>query len=144
MPSSRRVSQGAVISLVLYNIYVTDIPPTDTLETHAIQSADDRILLSFGDDTEEAAENLQGLPNITQDFCHRWKLRINPEKSKILKISGLKCKQSYRTRRLTKIAQFHINGAPINELESLKHLGITYNTKFDFTQHANSMIERGP
>lgn len=116
------VSQGSVLGPILYNIYVADMPEAITQDTHSVQFADDQMLIASGDDTEIATENLQGFADTTKSFCQKWKIRINPEKCKLLKISGLKKNQSYRTRRLTKLAAITFDNTPVETVESLKYL----------------------
>lgn len=137
------VPQGAVLSPVLYNLYVADLPAPDALETQSIQFADDQFLLAYGDDTEAAVENLEEYANDIVAFCKRWKIKINPAKSQFIKIYGRKCKQSHRTRRITKNARIFVDNTEVEAVSSLKYLGININDRYDFSQHAQLMAKRG-
>lgn len=104
------VPQGAVLSPSLFNIYVSDLPKSSTLDTSTIQFADDQLLLGHGCDMDKSIENLQLLLDKTAKFGHDWKLRVNPQKCQLVKIFGSKNKQSSRTRRQSKNAELRWNG----------------------------------
>lgn len=137
------VPQGSVLSPSLYNIYIFDMPQPDTFNTTSIQFADDQLLMSSDNNTEESIEDLQSFMNITKQYCDTWKLKINNEKCKFIKISGLKKHQLNETRRATRRATITIENTPIDEVDQLKYLGINFNNKYQFGNHASEMCKRG-
>ena len=66
--------------------------------------------MSWSDDPDEAIENLEDFGASTNAYCEKWKVKINSEKSQLIKITGLEKYESSRTRRLTKKARIAVNG----------------------------------
>ncbi|MEW8544065.1 MAG: reverse transcriptase family protein [Candidatus Thiodiazotropha sp.] len=95
------VRQGDAISPILFNLYVSDLqnylsvdhhtPLLDTTYVNCLMYADDLVLVS------RSEVGLQGLIDKLSDYCKRWKMDVNTEKTKILKFSGNghKCKTSF-------------------------------------------------
>lgn len=82
------VKQGCVLSPTLFKLYVNDLPdifnekcsPVSMLnkQTNCLLFADDIIILS------ETKEGLQNALNKLHDYCLKWRLIINPDKSKVM------------------------------------------------------------
>ena len=101
--SSVGVKQGCVLSPLLFNLYLSDLPAVfndndcfpvhvNSLSTNCLMFADDLVLLS------ETADGLQKCINRLDAYCKKWSLNINLSKTKVIifnkgghKISNFKC-----------------------------------------------------
>lgn len=141
LPIVAGVPQGAILSPLLYNLYIADMPSPDTTNIQSIQFADDHLMLAWGD-TKDATDDLSTFANSVNTYCDYWKIRINPEKCELLKISGLKKRQSGRTRRLTKNVNIAINNVDVKQVQSFKYLGIEFNEKYCFGQQSRNVLSK--
>lgn len=107
------ILQGSILSL-LFNEYLTDLPNfldhcngimINTLNLTHIAYADDIVLLA------SSAEQLQQSVNSLHEFCSKWHLIVNIDKTKVMKI-GDKSQCS-----------IYYNGKQIEEITSFKYLG---------------------
>ena len=119
------LKQGDNLSPKLFNIYINDLPEDiEKGETHPVRIhnldinclmwADDIILLS------ETKEGLQNCLNNLSSYCKKWRLEINPKKTKsiIFREKGTKITNN----------QFNINTVPIEMTREYTYLGISINT----------------
>ena len=73
------------ISPILFNLYVSDFQSYigfDTSFVNCLMYADDLVLIS------RSEVWLQGLINKLGDYCKRWRMKVNTDKTKIIKFSG--------------------------------------------------------
>ncbi len=88
-------------------------------------------VLAYADDLVLIAENevdLQSLINILQNWCYKWRLCVNVDKTKIMHFRN-------KDSPLTKVA-FVINGQPLECVEEYKYLGIMMDQFHDFVKTA--------
>ena len=118
--NTQGVIQGGVISPLLFNIFLEDLPPylnneygakIDDIKIDHILQADDLVLIS------ETQSGLQKLIYGLEKFCKRWHLEINTDKTKILIFNK-------RYVIVPVASKFFINSAEIEETDSYKYLGI--------------------
>ena len=115
------VRQGCVLSPLLFNIFLADLPKKlesisgkvkiDTLEINSLIWADDLVLLS------ENENNLTQLLETLDAYCKDNKLTINIEKSK--------CMIFNKTGRLIR-RNFFINGNKLENIRNYKYLGFLF------------------
>ena len=115
------VRQGCVLSPLLFNLFLADLPKKlelsagklkiDPIEINSLIWADDIILLA------ENESNLKELLNITEIYCKDNKLTINTNKTK--------CVIFNRTGKLLR-NKFYIGGVEIENVRSYKYLGILF------------------
>ncbi|CAL4094820.1 unnamed protein product, partial [Meganyctiphanes norvegica] len=87
------------------------------IELYVLLFADDTVILA------ESANELQLALDALQDYCRIWKLKINVDKSKIIRFSK---------RRTKNLPNFILNGETINIVDTYVYLGTTikFNGKF--------------
>ena len=83
------VRQGECLSPFLFSMYINDIE--DYVKTHGFQGINTghvrMFLLLYADDTVIISENRQDLQlglDIVENYCNKWKIILNIEKTKIL------------------------------------------------------------
>ena len=131
------VHQGSVLSPLLFNIFINDIGKTLLADdapilyhskVNHLLYADDLVLMST---TEEGLQrNIDKL----QDFCTKWGLTINTNKSKVMTFS--------KTGRMVKDKfRFVIGKDDIEYVNQYKYLGVifTSNAKFSVAEKNLSM-----
>jgi hypothetical protein len=106
-----------------------------TRRTKAVAFADDLILVIRGETVSEA-ENFSNLEmsKITV-WSKRNKVRFNEEKSKVMLISR-------RKRKEVKDINIYLNNKPLEQVTTMKYLGIIIDDKFKFRQHISYTAEK--
>ena len=119
------VLQGGVISPMLFNIFLEDLPKylnskygvkMDDIDICHLLQADDLVLIS---ETEFGLKQLlMGL----EKFCNRWHIILNLQKTKVMIYN-----QKYILGR--KLRTFQFNGMSIDETNSYTYLGTIFTTE---------------
>lgn len=133
---SQGVKQGAILSPLLYSIFVDDLLvalENSGLGIHigdlycgAPMYADDLALAA------SAPEELQAMLNMVAHYAHTWRYRLNPSKSCIMVVG----------RRKPPNFVFHLDGIPLETSQEYTHLGIirtASESSISRTQHQISL-----
>ena len=119
------VQQGSVLSPILFNIMMNDIPKDQEVKTTIY--ADDVTITSLGRTLEEAKANAQRYLNLFCTWLRKWNLNINPHKSSF---------QIYSSKRVIPDCQIKISNVNIKYVKEQKILGITFDCpKFTLNTH---------
>ena len=139
MQTNNGVRQGDSISPLLFNIYINDLPQIcdndqsrpPSLNSESIPAllyADDLILLS------ETAEGLQNSLNLLHNYCTKWKLAVNLNKTNVITIgkgkSPIKTNYKFRNKEL-------------NSSSTYKYLGTIINSNGTFTHAKRDLKQKG-
>ncbi len=124
------VPQGAILSPLLFSVYVNDIPSDGSTNL-------------FADDTSSfvttALPSL--LPVLLQDrvdslnsWFNKWLLAVNGTKSAVMVFRSTKMKH----------IQMHItvNSMPISQVTSHRHLGIVFSENLSWSSHVDSIVTK--
>ena len=119
------VPQGSVLSPLLFLIYVNDLQKPHHRQNSKSQFADDTALWAAGKNVQFAAKLLRKDLRKLAKWCAKWRIKLNPEKTKVIIISW---------------SSLAINSEPILKLygerlkiyPKVKFLGITFDSKFTF------------
>ena len=132
------VRQGENLSPFLFAIYIND------LETFFIENnieclqkiseyAIDQMglylklfLLLYADDTiliSESATGMQRMLNVFDDYCTRWKLSVNLDKTNVVIFEKRKCRRN---------VMFKMKGEEIKQADSYTYLGLLFNYNCSF------------
>ena len=124
------VKQGCILSPLLFNLFVNDLPncfETEKCEpialgdhlVNCLMYADDIVLLS------NSKEGLQNSLSNLKEFCDSWNLKINIEKTKIIIFN--------KSGKLLKNYGFYINDIQLENVQEYKYLGILMRASGTFT-----------
>lgn len=119
-PIKAGVPQGSVLSPLLFNLYVADIPTTDN--TNTLMFADDTAIWSSHHNPITAHKNLQTHLELIHTWTQNWRISLNPSKSKAIAFSNLALRKLRRRLPNNKLT---INNTPIPMSNQTKYLGIT-------------------
>ena len=132
------VKQGCVLSPLLFNLYLADLPNIFTDDCQPINIANTQIsCLMFADDLilmSESAEGLKKCINRLENYCHKWGLFVNIDKTKIVIFNkgGLKYSKH----------KFYINGKEIEIVNKYCYLGIIFSACGSFTKACDALYDK--
>ena len=125
------VRQGCALSPLLFNLFLSDLSKSLDSVTQPISLFSKQIThLLYADDLvllAESAEDLQTSLNMLNNYCKKWKLTINPTKSKVMIFSARPPKKSSLTS-----LNFYIGSDKIEIVESYKYLGVIFSSNGSF------------
>lgn len=124
------VKQGGILSPTLFSIYLNDFVSSVDVKTCSSPSLDGEYIpcLLYADDIvllSESAEGLQkSLQNLHQ-YCNKWDLKVNIEKTKIIVFN--------KSGRMFKNMKFYYNGELIECSSEYKYLGVIFKPSGSFS-----------
>ena len=112
----------------LYQNVATNDEILTLLKLYVLLYADDTIIMA------ESPNELQLALNALNDYCQAWKLKINIEKTKIIRFS--------KTKPQTPTQDFWLNGDKVELVESYIYLGTTISFNGKFTDAMEKQINQ--
>uniref|UniRef100_A0A2M4CV42 Putative reverse transcriptase n=1 Tax=Anopheles darlingi TaxID=43151 RepID=A0A2M4CV42_ANODA len=128
------VPQGSVLSPLLFNIYISDIPTQKKCKQYLY--ADDIAISSSSTISNAITKNLNNSLKKYEKYCKKWKMQINAEKSEAIFFTR-RTSQSRQPNRCTKI-----NNTDIPWKESVKYLGLHLDKKLSYKTHIYKTIQK--
>jgi uncharacterized protein YpiB (UPF0302 family) len=137
-PSSVGVKQGCVLSPILFNLFVSDLPTIfdqscDPVSIHDVSLS----CLMFEDDLvimSQSANGLQSALDKLGAYCSKWGLEVNIDKTKILIFN--------KSGRLLNKYNFFIDNKPVTKTTSYKYLGIIFCASGTFSHAVEHLSEQ--
>lgn len=130
---SAGVPQGTVLSPLLYNLYVCDLPKIPTCTV--IQYADDTLVYTASFAAQAANNRLKYYATKLKKYYDEWKLIINPEKSETITLTKKFVNIDIQTPII-------IDNIPIQNKKTVKYLGVTFDKRISFIQHLTTAINK--
>ena len=119
------VPQGSVLSPLLFLIYVNDLPTSHHKQNSLSQFAGDTAQWAFSLNVRFAAKFLQqDLLNLAK-WCAKWRIKLNPEKTKVVIFS-----RSVLARKTE--PNLILYGETLKVYSQVKFLGITFDSQLTF------------
>lgn len=127
------VPQGAVISPLLFNVMMSDIPtPPDSIIT--LTYADDVLAACHAKNPGDAEAVLQPYLERLSKWGRKWGLQFSAEKSTCITFS--------RSHKTPVSPLLFLQGRRIVPTSSAKFLGLTFDRKLNWKDHINNVIEK--
>ena len=135
--SFRGVRQGDNLSPSLFNIFINDIPERlknccpakyNDLSVQCLLYADDLIIMS------ENLEGMQKALNNLAEFCDKWKLDINPSKSKFM------CLDQTKNAKCNILKYKDLN---LEQVKEYTYLGIIFSENGSFVSAIDTLYKKG-
>lgn len=127
------VPQGSVLGPVLFLIYINDIAAEISQGVTVRLFADDCVLYSKIRE-ESDQHRLSTSVRSIQDWCSKWKMKINTEKTVFARITN-------RTKNVLSFT-YKLNGSHLVEVDSFKYLGVTLSKDLSWSQHINEICHK--
>lgn len=139
---ARGVRQGCILSPLLFNLYLNDLPnllentlradpiilPNGTKLTSLLY-ADDLVLIS------KSREGLQNCINTVTSFCNTWKMTVNNKKSKVM-IFSKKCTQKSKQQIFT------LDNDKLDVVQEFTYLGVKLSSTGNFSANQKQLKEK--
>ena len=136
-PVTAGVPQGSILGPTLFLVYVNDAPDVLPSVVKPATYADDTTLYSLIRDAANAAETCQDFQtgvDALSKWGSTWRIQFEPTKSQAMTIS--------RHRHPWPIAPLRFGPVAVEEVTSLKLLGVTFDKSMSYSQHLRSVSVR--
>ena len=127
--------QGSNLSPLLFLIYVNDMPNPSHHQTKKSQFADAAGQWAVSKNIDLAAEYLQRDLDKLARWCAKWRIKLNPEKTKAIKFS----KSQIAIRAEPALSLY---GDLLSYNPQIIFLSITFDNRMTFTKHFEKILER--
>jgi hypothetical protein len=126
------VPQGSILGPLLFLVFINDI--TNNIESDIHLFADDTSLLDIIDNHLTSYAKLNRDLNRLSQWASKWLVTFNATKTVYLQV----------TRKLLPAPKplLHLNGTLIKKVTSHKHLGLTFNGNFDWSDHIDALATK--
>ena len=126
------VPQGSILGPLLFLIYINDI--VNDIETNIRLFADDTSLYIIVENPQSSADFLNNDLEKIHNWSNAWLVDFNPNKTESLIISR-KHNPPFRPT-------LYMDNTPIREVESHKHLGLTFDSNGTWDAHIETIITK--
>ena len=134
--------QGAVLSPILFIIYVSDLldhrrlPESLRERAQGFKFADDGSVAAIGVNMLECWAIMKGICDHISEWCKKWRLIVNcnPNKTEVLALFSTDDIVNF-------LPQLEISGQPIKYVHKSKVLGVVIDDQLSFMPHARSKLQ---
>ena len=128
------VPQGSNLSPLLFLIYVNDMPNPSHHQTNKSQFEDDADQWALSKNIDLAVEYLQRDLDKLARWCVKWRIKLNPEKTKVIifSMSGSAIRAE---------PALSLYGDFLLYYPHIKFLGITFDNRITFTKQFEEILE---
>jgi hypothetical protein len=126
------VPQGSILGPLLFLIFINDV--TEGIESDIHLFADDTSLMEIINNYNESYAKLNRDLNRLSTWADRWQITFNAAKTVYLQVSR---KINQAPKPILKL-----KGAIVKEVQSHKHLGLTFNNTLTWTDHIDKLVNK--
>ena len=127
------VPQGAVLSGILFSLYVNDLPEALKFAQISMYADDAKIFAPIK--SEQNIEQFQEDIDHLFAWCQTWRLRLNPQKCLLVQYNPRSTLRQYQP-------EYRINGTIVNKKSQTRDLGIIISEDMKFHNQVNSVCSR--
>lgn len=124
------VPQGSVLGPVLYTIFTADLPVM--ADVNIATYADDTAIIATSLTPGDASLNIQKELNEIEKWLHKWKIRVNPQKSTHVTF----------TLRRGDCPPVNLCGTQIPQNTTVKYLGVHLDRRLTWRPHINAKVKQ--
>ena len=128
------VPQGAILSPLLFSIYVNDIPSCTSLSGSTNLFADDTSLFVADQSVSTLSTKLQICVDSLSKWFDSWLLTVNTSKSAVMVI--------HPKKKASAEVLVSINGCDLPQVSSHRHLGLVINDTLTWSSHVDSVVSK--
>ena len=124
------------MSPTLFSVFVNDLVSEINAMHLGVNLGNENISLLLYADIALVAENeanLQAMLDKLHDWCKKWRVLINTDKSK--------CVHFRRSKQRRSNFEFKIGSNRLETVDRFKYLGVIFHEKLDFTYHADALAK---
>ena len=137
--ASTGIRQGDSLSPTLFSIYINDLAKVLKEKHKGVKFGDHNCcVLLYADDIallSETSEELQAMINTVHDWCTKWRLKVNSNKSQVM---------HFRPQSITKTTyDFKFGGVSLSVVPHYKHLGVILDEHLQFCTNARTLAAAG-
>ena len=129
------VPQGSNLSPLRFLIYVNDMPNPTHHQTNKSQIADDAGQWAVSKNIDLAAEYLQRDLDKLVRWCAKWRIKLNPEKTKVIISSNFPA-------AIRAEPALSLYGDLFSYYPHIKFPCITFDNRMTFTKHFEEVLQR--
>ena len=131
LPVLSGVPQGSILGPLLFIIYINDI--TSVVQSSSIRIFADDVSLHAKISTRFDCLKLQDDLSRIYNWSLRWQLNLNPLKCEAINFTNKRAPVSFT---------YSIGLQPINWVTKMKYLGIVFNSKLNWTDHCQKIVQQ--
>ena len=137
--ASTGIRQGDSLSPTLFSIYINDLAKVLKEKHKGVKFGDHNCcVLLYADDIallSETSEELQAMINTVHDWCTKWRLKVNSNKSQVM---------HFRPQSITKTTyDFKFGGVSLSVVPHYKYLGVILDEHLQFCTNARTLAAAG-
>lgn len=134
------VPQGSVLAPICFNFFMYDVPRSPRVKN--LQFADDTTVYATHDSPGSAQGDLNWHLAKLNAFFRSSKLILNPQKTELLHVLGFQRDTSRALREHTKAMRISVDGHLLPRKESIRLLGVQFQTSGRFTRNVDARIAK--
>ena len=122
------VPQGAILSPLLFSVYMNDIPFPRTTNLFA----DDTSSYIIDSVPSSLESKLQERTDLLSEWFFKWRLTLNPTKSAVM---------VFRSKKMQPVSiQITIDTHHVPQVSDHRHLGVTFSETLSWTRHTDNIV----
>lgn len=125
------VPQGAVLSPILFNLFINDIPLSEQCEIAIF--ADDTAIYTANEFGQAITENLQSYVDTLSEYYYKWGLKVNGSKSDAIYFTRCRALRKLPNRKIV------VQGDQLEWKNNVKYLGIFLDKRLTFKTHISEI-----